>query len=125
MYDMIYFQDNLSYLRSEKKLTLAMIYSQLGFTPSQWNNYEQGRSYPKFLDLIKIAAYFEVSESEIIHTELSKIKLLNKNSEITRHCEELSCAMIEIQNKLIQVQEDKIQALQKEIMRCKGLDTGN
>jgi transcriptional regulator with XRE-family HTH domain len=67
---MIYFQKNLSFLRSKKKLTLNKIASELVFSASQWNNYELGFSFPKFLDLIKISKYFEISESTLIHTDI-------------------------------------------------------
>lgn len=67
---MIFFQKNISLLRTKKSMTLSQITKELGFSASQWSNYEQGVSFPKFLDLIKIANYFEISETDLIHTEL-------------------------------------------------------
>lgn len=104
---MIFFQQNLYYLRSKKKMTLAVIANELGFSASQWSNYEQGISFPKFLDLIKIARYFELTETTLIHTDLE-----SKSIEITEQSEKDKESIILLQNKIIQMQEDKIKELQ-------------
>lgn len=72
------FGDNLKYLRKVKGFTLAEMAENAGFKSSQWNNYELGTSFPKFLDLIQISKYFEISESELIHSDLSKTHLIEK-----------------------------------------------
>ena len=67
---MVFFNKNISFLRKKKKLTIAVLSSEIGFSTSQWNNYELGISYPKFLDLIKISKYFDVLESDLIHKNI-------------------------------------------------------
>jgi transcriptional regulator with XRE-family HTH domain len=116
---MILFQKNISLLRTKKSMTLSQITKELGFSASQWSNYEQGVSFPKFLDLIKIANYFEISETDLIHTELAisyESKIKNDES-VTKN--PLSQDIIELQNKLILVQEEKIKDLIKEIKQLK------
>jgi transcriptional regulator with XRE-family HTH domain len=111
---MIYFQKNLSFLRSKKKLTLKKIASELSFTASQWNNYELGFSFPKFLDLIKISKYFEISESTLIHTDIqSNLIETTEESEMNKE------SIILLQNKIIQMQDDKIKDLEIEIAKLK------
>lgn len=69
--DDILFAKNLRFLRSEKEWKLADIQSEAGFSSSQWSNYENGVSFPRFEDLIKICKLFGVSETDIIHVDLS------------------------------------------------------
>jgi len=78
---MDYFGLNVKHLRLAKKLKTSEMFDSIGFTQSQWNNYERGVSFPKFEDLIKIAKYFGVTETELIHTDLSNGKVLeNENT---------------------------------------------
>lgn len=116
---MIFFQKNISLLRTKKSMTLSQITKELGFSASQWSNYEQGVSFLKFLDLIKIANYFEISETDLIHTELviTNENELKKEECLTKNI--LNQDMIELQNKLIIVQEEKIKDLKKEIKQLK------
>lgn len=67
---MINFGKNIHYLRLRKALTQDKISESMAFTRTQWANYEKGASYPKFKDLIKIARYFDISESDLIHSNL-------------------------------------------------------
>lgn len=106
---MAYFKKNLIYLRAKKKLTLKEIAVDIGFSPSQWNNYELGFSFPKFLDLIKISKYFEISESDLIHKNL---ELYNSTNPREKKSQE---QIIILQNKLIKIQEDRINELEKKI----------
>lgn len=110
---MIYFKKNISYLRNEKSMTLKEISANAGFSTSQWNNYELGFSFPKFLDLIKISKYFDVSESDLIHVDL-QIKKITEEI-ITKEENNI----ITLQNKLIKIQEEKINNLQIELINCK------
>ncbi len=50
----------------------------LGFSPTQWANYETGVSKPRFEDLTKIADYFEVSLDELVYKDLSNVHLKGK-----------------------------------------------
>lgn len=111
---MINFSKNLSTLRSKKRLKLSQIAIELGFSVSQWSNYEQGISYPKFLDLIKIATYFEINEADLIHSDLklNQIKNFVEDSLIVNN---LKDEIIEIQKKLIQKQEEKIIDLEQKL----------
>lgn len=111
---MIYFKKNISYLRNEKSMTLKEISADAGFSTSQWNNYELGFSFPKFLDLIKISKYFDVSESDLIHFDLQIKKI---TEEINTKVEQNN--IITLQNKLIKIQEEKISNLQIELINCK------
>lgn len=111
---MIYFHKNLSFLRSEKKMTLNKIASELGFSASQWNNYELGFSFPKFLDLIKISNYFEVPESILIHTDIQ-----SKPMDTTEESEKNKESIISLQSKIIKMQEEKINELEIKITHLK------
>lgn len=64
------FGENLHFLRTQKGLTLSKLAENIGFSSSQWNNYELGSSYPKFLDLVKISKYFGIPESDLMHKNL-------------------------------------------------------
>ena len=101
---MIYFSKNLSILRSKKKMTLAQLSKELDLSISQWSNYEQGISFPKFKDLIKISEYFNISETDLIHSDLINKTLENEKNDI----EKLKDEIIEIQRKIINSLEDKI-----------------
>lgn len=111
---MIYFQKNLVFLRSKKKMTLNKISSEVGFSTSQWNNYELGLSFPKFLDLIKISQFFEVSETDLIHCDLQVNTLLKE-----KESKENITYTVKIQSKLIKIQEEKIADLELKIKELK------
>lgn len=111
---MILFSKNLSFLRTKKSMTLSQITKDLGFSISQWSNYEQGISYPKFLDLIKISSYFRVSETELIHIDLEYYNIENLNSAKVKDLKE---NIIELQKKIIEDKTEKINNLKKEILR--------
>jgi transcriptional regulator with XRE-family HTH domain len=118
---MIYFQKNICFLRSRKSMTINKISKEAGFSSSQWNNYELGFSFPKFLDLIKISKYFNVSETDLIHTDLelnSSSKLNHSTSKIE---ENSAIEIVKIQNKLIKMQEEKIDELQNKITHLKNI----
>ena len=110
---MIYFRKNLYFLRSKKLMTLKKISKEIGFTSSQWNNYELGLSFPKFLDLIKISEYFDIPESDLIHKNLELNNLTSQKEEINQD------ETILLQNKIIKMQEEKIKDLEMELLRLK------
>lgn len=111
---MIYFKKNLCYLRSKRKMTLRALSKEIGFSLSQLNNYELGLSFPKFLDLIKISKYFEVSESDLIHKNL-ELNYINSRKE-EKNQEEIIC----LQNKIIKIQDEKIKELEIEVNNLKN-----
>lgn len=117
---MITFRKNLSFMRSKKCMKLSVINKEMGFSASQWSNYEQGISYPKFLDLIKIAKYFGVSETDLIHNDLQQM-FINTDLEISKKLEiEEVFETIKNQNKLIKIQELKINEMAKELLKYKN-----
>lgn len=113
---MIYFKKNLHFLRLKKGMFLKDIAKDAGFTTSQWNNYELGFSVPKFLDLIKISEYFNIAETDLIHVDLEfKNKTELNHSENQKEDEYSKLELINVQNKLIKIQEEKIDELQKKL----------
>ena len=70
---MEYFGKNLRALRMSNDLTQSDIEPLLGFKQTTWNNYELNKSFPKFEDLVRISKYFGISESDLIHANLSDI----------------------------------------------------
>jgi len=109
---MIYFNKNLSYLRAEKSMTLLQIAKEMNFSSSQWSNYEHGISYPKFLDLIKISKYFNVSETDLIHEDLECQKLIEMSRDLFPTDTVIyNNELIIIQKKLIQILEEKVDFL--------------
>lgn len=113
---MIFFQKNLSLLRSEKSMTLSQIAQELGFSASQWSNYEQGISFPKFLDLIKIANYFKISETDLIHVNLEHKHLIKIERDLIQNeTDKSNIELIATQKKLISALEEKINELQNKL----------
>lgn len=109
---MIFFGKNLQFLRSKKGLTIKEIADNLEFTRSQWNNYESNLSYPKFLDLVKIAKYFDISENLLIHNDLSKN---NQDIDISTSSPELDSYTIQLQKDYIEMQKREIDRLETKI----------
>ncbi len=114
----IFFGENLNYLRQKKSLTLQEISDLLGFSRSQWNNYECKTSYPKFLDLIKISKYFDISETDLIHCDLRNsagtVTKVVKN-EIPKEFIDL----LEERRYTIELQKEKIASLEQKLSQLK------
>lgn len=70
-----FFGENLRTLRKLKDMKLSEIADFTGFSQSQWNNWELGNAFPKFLDLVHISELFGISESDLIHSDLEKCYL--------------------------------------------------
>jgi transcriptional regulator with XRE-family HTH domain len=101
-------------------MKLNVISKELGFSASQWSNYEQGISFPKFLDLIKIAKYFGVSETDLIHNDLQR-NFISSNMENSKNLEIGEfIETIKNQNKLIKIQENEIKELAIKIQTYKN-----
>src|SRR5690554_1250231 len=115
---MIYFKENLAHLRKTKGCTLDEIADITGFSRSQWNNYELGISYPKFLDLIKISEYFNVSESDLIHKNLSNEEVILSRKTLISDFQlsNNDQLLIETQKEFIEVLKEQIEQL-KELQR--------
>lgn len=111
------FSKNLTYLRKQKGYKLDEIASKTGFSRSQWNNYELGTSYPKFLDLIKISKYFDISETDLIHIdlELMPINKIIGEQKITNQLNEETEAYNINYKDLAEARKETIDCLKKEI----------
>ena len=103
---MIFFRQNLKYLRGCKNLKINELVNELGFSRTQWTNYENNTSYPKFSDLIEIAKYFDISETSLIHDDLKNMKEENNNRIENQYT-------IEVQKKYIEILESEISKLKK------------
>ncbi|MFK8302654.1 helix-turn-helix domain-containing protein [Capnocytophaga stomatis] len=69
---MIFFASNLKYLRDKKGLNQNQIADFFKIKGTAWSNYEKGSSHPKLKLFVSISKYFEVSEEDILHKDLSK-----------------------------------------------------
>lgn len=69
---MLHFSTNLKFLRQQRNLIQADMLELLGFKPSTWNGYETGNSVPTFKDLLIISEYFDISETDLIHKDLTE-----------------------------------------------------
>lgn len=67
-----YFAKNIKYLRLQKGLKQSEICAQIGFVQATWSEYEHGWSKPRFNDLLKIIAYFDITASELMEMDLEK-----------------------------------------------------
>ncbi len=108
---MIYFGKNLAFLRAKKGLTLEVMSELVGFGRSQWNNYEKETSFPKFLDLIQISKYFDISESDLIHKNL-ELDVITKPLSIKQK-------EFDVSHELLILQKEKIESLEKELSELK------
>lgn len=73
------FAKNIRYLRKQKGWKQIEMPANTGFSSSAWSNYENGLSYPRFEDLLKISKLFDVSETELIHTDIEEAHLKGEN----------------------------------------------
>ncbi|HRO17954.1 MAG TPA: XRE family transcriptional regulator [Ferruginibacter sp.] len=71
------FAKNLKYLRKVKGVTQNEIAIGLGFKQTAWSGYELGKSTPNFSDLMRIIKYFNISASDLLEIDLSKIQNVN------------------------------------------------
>lgn len=69
---MKYFSKNIRFLRQQAGLSQADIERKLEIKRSTWNNYESGLSKPYVEALIEIAKFFNVTEGDLLHLNLSK-----------------------------------------------------
>lgn len=61
--------NRLKELRKDKGLTLDDIEEELGIGRGTYNNYENGKSFPKFKTLVKIAAFYDVGIDYMLGVE--------------------------------------------------------
>jgi transcriptional regulator with XRE-family HTH domain len=67
-----YLAKNINFLRGLKGISQAEIADRLGFKRTTWNGYESATSKPYIDGLVIIADYFDVSEADLLHTDLSR-----------------------------------------------------
>lgn len=81
-----YLGKNLLYLRINKGLKQAQMYNELGIKASTWGMYEIDKSQPNLDVLISISKYFDVSETDLLHSDLeANANLIEKNKDDKKH----------------------------------------
>ena len=107
----MYFKDNLKYLRKKLGIKQSELADRAGFKQSQWSGYEIGNSYPKFIDLINISKFFNISETDLIHTNLSEEVPKHKVQEIVS---DKQSKLLELYELLVPKLQDEIKVLKQE-----------
>ena len=69
---MIYFTKNLKFLRERKFTNKRVFIKDIGFRDTRWANFESGRSVPTLKVFIQIAKYFNINETDLLHTNFQK-----------------------------------------------------
>ena len=77
------FGKNIQFLTKVKGMNQGNMLDAIGFKRTTWNAYANEKSFPKFEDLVKIAEYFGINETDLIHTDLSNVQL-NKNEVVKK-----------------------------------------
>lgn len=67
-----YFASNVKFLRIKRGFKQKEICDQLGFVQATWSEYEHGWSKPRYDDLLKIIAFFDITASELMEMDLEK-----------------------------------------------------
>ena len=70
----IFFDSNVRFLRSRKKLTQDQLSAVLEIKRSTLNNYENGISGPSIQSLILLSDYFHVAIDTLLRVDLSRLK---------------------------------------------------
>lgn len=76
--------NRLRELRKEHGLTLDDIEGVLGIGRSTYNNYENGKSFPKFKTLVKIAAFYDVGIDYMLGVEREPCAKESKHTILNR-----------------------------------------
>ncbi len=69
---MLFFGKNLEFLREKEGLKQTEMIDFIGIVRTTWNNYENQKSFPKLEEFVRIAQKFSISETDLLHTDLSK-----------------------------------------------------
>ncbi len=77
---MIYFTENLKFLRKRKFTKKSVFIEDIGFRGTRWSNFESGRSVPTLKVFIQIAKYFNINETDLIHINFQKKGVKPANS---------------------------------------------
>jgi transcriptional regulator with XRE-family HTH domain len=145
--NMVFFKENLRFLRKQRNLTQAEMLDACGFKRGAWNNYETGASTPNFSDILKIADFFNVSPGQLfdfdfeqggkvpeIANETKNDDLRNVNGKVSGKVEELKFELNEAQatykttqmlldekEKIILAQQGQIEALNKALSHAERM----
>lgn len=113
---------NLLFLRESASLKQADIQEKLGFVRNTWSNWEHGKAEPGIDNLLKIARFFDMEIGKMITEDLAQEEGLEVNiQEIEPDVQEAgqdypqSCVDCEVKERIIQVQQETITALQGQI----------
>jgi len=71
----ILWSSNLKCLRGKQKKSQEEMAASIGFTNTQWSNWESKNAFPNVLDMIKISDYFGFKIDELIYSDLTKVEL--------------------------------------------------
>lgn len=64
---MIHFAKNIKYLREKENYKQEEMLDLVGVKRSTWSGYENGTSKPNLEDFIRIAEFFDISETDLLH----------------------------------------------------------
>ena len=70
----MYFDSNIKFLRSRKKLTQDQLSNILDIKRSTLNNYENGISGPSIQSLVILSDYFHVAIDTLLRVDLAKLR---------------------------------------------------
>ena len=108
---------NLKYLRISKGMKQKQMLSEIGFKPSRWNSYEHAGVEPRYLDLIKIADYFNASIDQLLRvdiekqTENGKLKKPYEANKENSDAAQEPCIFCEYKDEIIKAKNGEIGAL--------------
>ncbi len=71
---MLYWVDNIKYLRARKGLSQQGLADALGITRARYSKYEYGQAEPPIELLVKIAKYYAVSVDDLLDANLARYK---------------------------------------------------
>lgn len=75
---MLYWAENMKYLRARKKHSQKHVADELGITRTRYSKYEYGLSEPPIELLVKIARYYEVNVDELLSEDMFRSANLRK-----------------------------------------------
>ena len=111
------FKKNIKFLRERKGVKQSDMLNELGFKPSRWNSYEKLGTEPKYIDLVKIASFFDTSIDDLLtrDIEVNQMKdILLKPYEtenIGNTMANETCKKCEYKDEIIRAKNGEIEAL--------------
>lgn len=71
----IFFASNLALLRKKVGVKSSEMLENIGFKRTTWSGYENGKSFPKLEDFLKIVEFFDIGADDILFSDLSNVHL--------------------------------------------------